>query len=315
MEDSNLDSERHLNTKKVFEKDTYFDFGSEYVFIVTHIRGSLAKRFQKEKKWFQQEVSLLDLKEDKKDLVLKKIRSLHFEISELIKNEYMIRFFNRNRLGSDSKKEAERLFNKLKEEIKLQLQDPYINIHFQRSVVINYLTDTFYYNRIFLGKRWSFIDKNKIVEVDLNTEEGDKFMYEYFEYREDNENILRPNLGKVVLLMTHYVTLIEHYNDFIDYEHLYTIETGEDFNHNINRQVMILNELGVLENIKNYLDTDEHRVIAKEVSKILGLRPNQTQTAVNSIMYNKKSDKNPYNVKQSKAKEFIKKLKDLFEMI
>jgi len=113
---------------------------------------------------------------------------------------------------------------------------------------------------------------------------------------------------EVIELFLVYQYFLGYYNHYFDYDSIYSIE-GIETDIKVTRQVIILNELGILDNLKEkYKDWRE---VSREVDRLLGLSQGKTQTAVNSIKNNSQSNKNPYNAKQEALKYYIQQVQSL----
>lgn len=106
-----------------------------------------------------------------------------------------------------------------------------------------------------------------------------------------------------------YNKLLKEYNHKFSFETQFELDTGEKYDINITRRIIILNEMGILDNLKKNFECYDNLSVSKFVKKLLGTEKD-TQTVVNGILSNIK-DRNPYE--KDRNKEFIEKVQELLK--
>jgi len=104
---------------------------------------------------------------------------------------------------------------------------------------------------------------------------------------------------------------LEKYASWFDYYDINEIETGEPREVALTntRKIIILNELGILDNIKEKNNFEDWRPVAREVAKLLNIHIDSAVSGVIGIKHNTASNNNP--LKSEKNKNWQKELKEL----
>lgn len=115
---------------------------------------------------------------------------------------------------------------------------------------------------------------------------------------------------KYIIDFSLYFYFTKEYNNLLSSDDLLELETGEKPNLKLSRQIIIFNELGIIEYLKN--KHKDIRPVSREIAKLLD---DATEDSINSyitgILSNYKTAHNPY--KSQKNKELVKELKELFK--
>jgi hypothetical protein len=173
--------------------------------------------------------------------------------------------------------------------------------------IVDYTLDCFFYD--FTFKYRIIIDYPQYDTIISDKENFEAIDAENYDTNQIETLIQELDLDfEIISNSIVYKYFLNKYHDVFDYEDLESIQENI-IDLKTTRKLIILEELGILDKIKELNQFQDYSSVGYEIAKLLNINKEHSARIVGSIKHNMDSKNNPYNAKGNK--EFIKRLRDL----